>query len=143
MSLIRAGREEDLAQVLAIQASAPTEASQWDPREYLAYDFRVYIDEGEVAGFVVYRMTSSDECELLNLAVARPFRRRGIGAQMVKSLIESFQTTRTICVFLEVRESNRGAMEFYKCLGFQQVSIRKNYYDFPSESAIVMRFQSC
>ncbi len=143
MSLIRAGREEDLAQVLAIQASAPAEASQWDPREYLGYDFRVYIDEGKVAGFVVYRMTSSDECELLNLAVARPFRRRGIGAQMVKSLIESFQTTRTICVFLEVRESNWGAMEFYKCLGFQQVSIRKNYYDFPSESAIVMRFQSC
>jgi ribosomal-protein-alanine N-acetyltransferase len=103
----------------------------------------VCIDEGKVAGFVVYRMVSSDECELLNLAVARPFRRRGIGRLLVKSLIDSFQTTRTVCVFLEVRESNYGASAFYKGLGFQQVSIRKNYYNFPLESAIVMMFQSC
>jgi ribosomal-protein-alanine N-acetyltransferase len=142
MSFIRAGREDDIAEILAIQAASP-EAAQWNPRDYLQYDVRVSIEDGHVAGFLVCRATSADEFELLNLAVAPEFRRRGAGRRMVKTLLESFQTTPIFCVFLEVRESNYAAREFYKNLGFQQVSIRPNYYDFPLETAIVMKFQSC
>ena len=39
---------------------------------------------------------------------------------------------------LEVRESNCGAIALYEKLGFQQVGIRKNFYDKPKEHAIIM-----
>jgi ribosomal-protein-alanine N-acetyltransferase len=61
----------------------------------------------------------------------------------VESIVESGQTMAVISVFLEVRESNLGARAFYKALSFQEVNIRQDYYDQPSESAIVMVFHSC
>lgn len=143
MPLIRAGGPEDLAEIRAIQAGSP-EASQWDPSDYLRHDLRVAIEEGgHLIGFAVSRQTAPDECELLNLAVAPPFRRRGVARRLVNSIVESHQTTAGISVFLEVRESNVRARSFYKSLNFQEVSRRQNYYDQPRESAIVMKFHSC
>jgi ribosomal-protein-alanine N-acetyltransferase len=158
---IRQGRAEDLRQVAAIQEASP-EASQWNPADYLTRNFLVAVDTGAVdrgehgaiAGFAVTRRTAPDEMELLNLAVAPRFRRRGIGRRLVESLgIARFdaagkgrnspETEVAFCVFLEVRESNGAAREFYKSLGFQEVSVRRNYYHLPAESAIVMKFHSC
>jgi [ribosomal protein S18]-alanine N-acetyltransferase len=143
MPLIRVGGPEDLAEIRAIQAASP-EASQWDPSDYLRYDLRVAIeDEGRLSGFAVSRQTAADEIELLNLAVAPAFRRRGVARELVKSIVESHETGAAISVFLEVRESNLPARAFYKSLNFQEVTIRQNYYDQPLESAIVMKFHSC
>jgi ribosomal protein S18 acetylase RimI-like enzyme len=46
-------------------------------------------------------------------------------------------------VFLEVRESNGVAQEFYKSVGFKPHSKRHRYYESPPETAIVMKFHSC
>jgi ribosomal-protein-alanine N-acetyltransferase len=75
----------------------------------------------------------------LNLAVAREHRRRGVA----RSLLGAWLAGISGDVFLEVRESNEGAREFYKSFGFQQVSTRSKYYQNPSEAAIVMKFHSC
>jgi [ribosomal protein S18]-alanine N-acetyltransferase len=138
MSLIRPGAAADLADVAAIQAASP-EAAQWPPEDYLGFDFRVCILDNRIAGFAVSRITGPDERELLNLAVAPEFRRRGAGAGLVRSLV----TSDAISVFLEVRECNRAARLFYKSLGFQEIGVRPRYYDSPPESAIVMKFHSC
>jgi [ribosomal protein S18]-alanine N-acetyltransferase len=138
MSLTRPGVAQDLAEIAAIQAASP-EAAQWQPEDYLSFDFRVSIREDRIAGFAVSRITGPGERELLNLAVGPEFRRQGIGAELVRSL----QTEPGVCVFLEVRESNHGARAFYKYLGFQEVGVRCDYYSSPSESAIVLKFHSC
>jgi ribosomal-protein-alanine N-acetyltransferase len=138
MSFIRPGAAADLADVAAIQAASP-EAAQWPPQDYLGYDFRVCILDDRIAGFAVARITGPDERELLNLAVAPEFRRRGAGAGLVRSLV----TVTAVSVFLEVRESNRAARVFYKTLGFQEVGLRPKYYAAPPDSAIVMKFHSC
>ena len=138
MPFIRPGAAADLADVAAIQAASP-EAAQWPPHDYLGYDFRVCILDDRIAGFAVSRITAPDERELLNLAVAPEFRRRGAGAGLVRSLV----TVTAVSVFLEVRESNRAARVFYKTLGFQEVGLRTEYYAAPPESAIVMKFHSC
>ena len=40
---------------------------------------------------------------------------------------------------LEVRESNRPALELYRSMGFAPVALRRNYYSQPLEDALVLR----
>ena len=119
--------------------SASPQAAQWPVTEYLQYQFTVSVSAGAVTGFLVWRPLSGGEYELLNLVVEPACRRQGVGRELLDGLLRGKGNT----VFLEVRESNLAARNFYKSLGFKEVSVRKKYYDFPVESAIVMKFHSC
>jgi ribosomal-protein-alanine N-acetyltransferase len=92
---------------------------------------------GAVSGIVVGRQVL-DEAEILNLAVTRGVRRLGTGRALVVGVLRKFEQLRVSRVFLEVRESNAGAIAFYRGLGFQGVGVRKDYYHDPKESAAVM-----
>jgi ribosomal-protein-alanine N-acetyltransferase len=150
MPVIRAGHPRDLAEVAAIQASSP-EAAHWDAADYLQYDFRVCLDQGRVAAFLVARRVAPDESELLNLVVAPEFRRKGLARALLQELLAAPATpgqaeacpTRRSSLYLEVRESNQAARNLYKSMGFQEVNIRQEYYQAPPEAAIVMKFHSC
>ena len=135
---IRRGDTDDLAAIARIQAGSP-EAAQWKPTDYLSYDLRVAIVDGCVAGFLVVRENGPGEFEILNLAVDPGCRRRGLARQLVAALQLSFNGT----IFLEVRECNKAARKLYKSMGFQEVSLRREYYNSPLEAAIVMKFCSC
>jgi len=137
MLKIRRGTPADLPEVAAIQQDSP-EAAQWDVGDYLGRDFVVASGEGRVWGFLVSRRVADDETELLNLGVAPAARRRGVGTALVAHLLASGGA-----IYLEVRESNRVAREFYKSIGFQEITVRKDYYDHPPDAAIVMKFHSC
>ena len=135
---IRAGKPADLEAIAAIQAASP-EAALWPPADYLQYDLRVAVREGRVAGFLVTRRTAEGEAEVLNLAVSPGFRRQGLARALLCAFLHVFQGD----VFLEVRCSNSPARGFYKSLGFQDLTLRPNYYKTPTEAAIVMKFHSC
>ena len=46
---------------------------------------------------------------------------------------------RGVCsAFLEVRKSNEAAKRLYEKLGFEEAGIRKNFYEFPKEDAVIM-----
>jgi len=135
---IRGGGTRDLWEIATIQA-ASAGAAEWPAADYLAYDLRVAVYGGHVAGFLVARRVAEGESEILNLAVAPEFRRRGFARALVESLLKGAGGD----VFLEVRSSNSGARELYKSLGFQEVSVRQEYYAMPVEAAIVMKFHSC
>ena len=130
--MIRAARPEDLPALAAIQRSSP-EAAPWDPA---GYEILVAELDNRVVGFLVTRTVTDGELEILNLAVAPPYRRRGIARSLVKLVLSG-------TVFLEVRESNSAALAFYKSLGFQELSWRHEYYTDPPEGAIVLKFYSC
>jgi [ribosomal protein S18]-alanine N-acetyltransferase len=138
MPVIRRAQAEDYDAVAAIQSASP-EAAHWPVSDYPRYEFTVAISNEAVAGFLVWRPLAEGECEVLNLAVAPAFRRRGIARELLRPLLN----LRDKHVFLEVRESNRAARTFYKSMGFQEVSMRQKYYESPSEAAIVMKFHSC
>jgi|ERR1035441_3058356 ribosomal-protein-alanine N-acetyltransferase len=134
---LRPGGEGDLASIAQIQAASP-EAAQWDVREYLKYGLLVAVCDGRVAGFAVARRVAEDESELLNLAVDPVFRRRGIGRRLVAELTSSHRGA----LWLEVRESNIGARNFYESLGFHEAGRRPGYYPDSAEGAIVMKVHS-
>lgn len=134
---VRPGVENDLGEVARIQDASP-EASHWDVREYLKYDFRVATADSRVVGFTVARNLAADENELLNLAVDPAFRRTGVGRRLVAALTSGHPGS----LWLEVRESNAIARKFYKSLGFCESGRRRNYYPDSLESAIVMKVHS-
>jgi ribosomal-protein-alanine N-acetyltransferase len=90
-----------------------------------------------ISGIVVGRQVL-DEAEILNLAVKQGVRRQGEGRALVRRSLQQFAERQVSRVFLEVRESNTGAIEFYRGLGFEAVGLRRDYYHDPSEAATVM-----
>jgi ribosomal-protein-alanine N-acetyltransferase len=138
MPAIRRAHVGDLEAVAAIQQTSP-EAAHWAVTEYLQYEFTVSVEDGAVVGFLVWRDLGEGECEVLNLAVAPAFRRRGMARMLMQQVLEKAGRT----VFLEVRESNLAARIFYKSMGFMEVGVRKEYYKIPVEAGIVMKFHSC
>ena len=136
--VIRRATSNDLAAVAAIQAASP-EAPQWTVSDYLSYDFWVSEGDGGVTGFLAARTTAECEYEVLNIAVKRDLRRSGIGRGLMEYLLLNYHGE----IFLEVRESNLPARKLYEILGFLSIGRRPNYYNSPTEAAIVMKFHSC
>ncbi len=93
---------------------------------------------GNAVGYV-FGHRVLDEGEILNLAVAPEYARRGIGTELVQTMLQAFERAGVRQVFLEVRESNAGARAFYQRLGFEPVGRRKDYYAKPREDALVYR----
>ncbi|MBZ5595010.1 MAG: ribosomal protein S18-alanine N-acetyltransferase [Acidobacteriia bacterium] len=138
MIRIRPAAESDLDEMWRIQ-SAALPAVDWNVADYLRHECLIATIEDRVAGFAVARHTAPDELEILNVAVDPPLRRRGAARSLIAQLLANFRGN----VYLEVRQSNLAARELYHSLGFEASGVRKDYYDFPGESAIVMKFHSC
>lgn len=134
---LRAARPEDLPVLSTILAEC-AEAAHWSPADFFAYSCDVAVVDGSVAGFVVWRATCPSETEILNLAVQARFRRRGVAAALLRSVVRA----RPGEIFLEVRESNKAARRLYYSLGFEEAGTRPEYYEEPPEAAIVMRILS-
>ena len=82
---------------------------------------------GESAcGFAISRR-AADEEELLMIAVAPVFRKRGIGEFLLDTILERARNDSIISVFLEVRENNP-AQRLYEKVGFYQIGRRTDYY---------------
>ncbi len=80
-----------------------------------------------------------DQGELGNVAVVESARGRGIGAMLVTEVIARAGKRGVRELFLEVRPSNASARHLYAKFGFLQVGRRKNYYQQPTEDALVLR----
>lgn len=90
----------------------------------------------QLAGFGI--MTYGDDQTNLDLlAVKRPFRRLGIGSQIVHWLEAVAVTSGSYNIFVQVRSENRGAIAFYKRLGFHLIDEKRGYYR-GVESGLVM-----
>ena len=93
-----------------------------------------------VAGYVIGREAGGTG-EVLNLAVAPEFRRRGVGDALLEAGLSAFRRTGVEEVFLEVRESNTSARALYARHGFRPVGQRSAYYRNPREDALVLRLE--
>ncbi len=94
--------------------------------------------DGKIAGFAIMRF-GDDQAHLFLLAVQPEYRRTGIGQSMMEWLEKSCRTAGIQQVRLEVRASNRGAMQFYRNLGYRFLGKVAGYYDRRESAAIMAR----
>ncbi len=79
-----------------------------------------------------------DEAELLNIAVVEKSRRNGIAQMLFDALENYFKEQNAEKIFLEVREKNQSAINFYEKNGFEKNGLRKNYYSNPTDNGVLM-----
>jgi ribosomal-protein-alanine N-acetyltransferase len=95
-------------------------------------------DEG-LAGYLL-SLSVHDEVQIMQIAVAVPFRQQGLANRMTRHLIG--EKSHIAEISLEVRETNRIARQLYAGLGFVERGRRKNYYSPDAsgrrEDAIIM-----
>jgi ribosomal-protein-alanine N-acetyltransferase len=101
-------------------------------------DLFVAEEDGHVVGYAAC-WTVVDQSELGNVAVAHEARGRGFGGALVDEVVRRVRERGAQELFLEVRESNRGAQSVYRERGFAVISRRRAYYSSPTEDALVMR----
>lgn len=99
--------------------------------------FLAAVSGEEVLGYVGM-MFVLDEGYISNVAVSPDYRRQGIADALIDELISRAKMFELSFVTLEVRDSNQSARALYEKHGFRDVGLRKNYYNFPTEDAILM-----
>ena len=92
-----------------------------------------YLIDEKVCGYLMV-LDSIDVYEILAIATIEEYRNNGIAQELLDKI-------KTKDIFLEVRESNQVAINFYKKNKFKEISVRKNYYSEPNENAIIMKLE--
>lgn len=131
-----------LAKVLEIEAAS--NGAPWSERAFrneLDNPQGVFVVSeekgGEVSGFGGMWMVV-DEAHITTLAVDPSFRRRGIGAKIMRVLLDEAKRRGMSCSTLEVRAGNEAAIALYESLGYVRVSVRRRYYPDNREDAVIM-----
>ncbi|HOV69579.1 MAG TPA: ribosomal protein S18-alanine N-acetyltransferase [Clostridia bacterium] len=102
----------------------------------IAYYIAVHND-GILAGYAGFWKIGS-EAHLMTVAVAKAFRRKGIGRALMQHVIGYAVDLGIESMTLEVRVSNTPAISLYESLGFTKAGIRKQYYEDNKEDAYIM-----
>lgn len=128
--VIRPMGEADVATVAALERACY--AFPWSEGIFrdcvrVGYVCRVaLVDEALVAYSVM--SIGAGESHILNLCVGTEFRCRGIGRRLLTYMLERATAAGMMEAFLEVRPSNTGAIRLYQSMGFEQVGVRRGYY---------------
>lgn len=120
----------DLGAVVAIEDSIyPHPWSRGNFSDSLAAGYHCWIVEcgGEIAGYAVV-MVAAGEAHLLNLSVAAPWQRRGIGREALAFVLKLARDYGAERILLEVRPSNSAAIALYASAGFAEIAQRRSYY---------------
>jgi ribosomal-protein-alanine N-acetyltransferase len=132
---IRKCDERDLDQVIEIERKSfdypyPPYFFKWR----MGDDFFIVAEEnGKIVGYAMGKKEMGKGI-IESIAVLPSLRRKGIGGELIKELIEQLSTS---AVELQVRIGNEEAIKFYRSCGFVEREIIKNYYE-NGEDAILM-----
>lgn len=97
--------------------------------------------DGQIKGYF-FTSLIADELTLENICIDSNLQGKGLGHKMMEQLLALAAELECYCIFLEVRQSNAGAIHLYQKFGFDQVGLRKDYYKIAAtgakEHALVM-----
>ncbi len=139
---VRPMTEADLGQVEAIEKTCFS--TPWSVKSFLdacTTEENIYLvccdDDHKVMGYCGL-WTVLGEGNITNMAVAKEYRKHGIGEMLMKEMERLGQLKDVSIFFLEVRESNEPAKRLYEKMGYKEIGRRKRFYERPVEDALVM-----
>jgi ribosomal-protein-alanine N-acetyltransferase len=99
------------------------------------------IEVGDVLAGYGIMSVGAGEAHILNVCVRDDHRCRGLGRRLMLYLMQRARSLGMEEAFLEVRPSNLVASRLYHSLGFEQIGVRRGYYQAPAgrEDASVLR----
>lgn len=119
-------------------------AYPWSKQTFLSNQGSHYLNlklclNNKIIGFIITQVIT-DEATLFNLAIHPDYQKQGLGKALLLSLIEQLKERHINTLWLEVRQSNHLAKALYHAIGFNEVTIRKNYYPIKQghEDGVVM-----
>ncbi|MEO8680468.1 MAG: ribosomal protein S18-alanine N-acetyltransferase [Vicinamibacterales bacterium] len=136
----------DLDGVVAIEAASfnnPTTREWYEGelrRQDVCFIYVIRTPEQPVAGFCAFWRVA-EQLHINNLAIRPELRGRGLGACLLRAVIAEAAAMGAHHATLEVRRSNVAAIRLYAHAGFQQVGVRRDYYNQPVEDALVLALQ--
>jgi len=93
---------------------------------------------GELSGYLCGRYIF-ETFEIDRVVVDEKFRGKGIAKSLIKEFEKIAKARCGFEILLEVRRSNIPAISLYEKCGFEKLSERKDYYQNPTEDAIIMK----
>lgn len=140
---IRPMHELDVPVVVAIERSAyqfPWSEGIFRDCLRVGYVCRVVEADGDTAGYGIMSV-GAGEAHVLNVCVRDEYRCRGLARRVLLYLLDRARIAGMYEAFLEVRPSNIAAARLYHSLGFEQVGVRRGYYQATvgREDAAVLR----
>ncbi len=139
--IIRKMTELDIDEIMKVERDSFT--LPWSKESYLnelknlLATYLLCDCEGEVAGYGGIWVVL-DEAHITNVAVARQFRRCGMGRVLMQNLEKHAREKNALRILLEVRPSNEAALKMYQGLGYVATGLRQAYYSDNGEDAIIM-----
>jgi ribosomal-protein-alanine N-acetyltransferase len=135
--------EADLGRVYALEKiSHPVPWSQASlQRSFTDHHGFVLLKQEQLVGFAFVQKIV-DEAHLLDIVIDPAQRGHGLGRYLLRELIERVFCEGINIWFLEVRASNAAAIAVYQALEFNELGIRRNYYDTATgrEDALMMAY---
>ncbi|WP_344898620.1 ribosomal protein S18-alanine N-acetyltransferase [Actinomadura meridiana] len=92
---------------------------------------------GEIVGYAGLA-AAGGQADVQTIGVRADRRKSGIGAALLRELLDEASRRGSDAVFLEVRADNDSARRLYERFGFDAVGLRKRYYQPSNVDAIVM-----
>lgn len=134
--------EKDIDSVVEIEKEAFT--TPWTKEAFFSE-----INENKLAVYLVAEVDEKvvayggmwliiNEGHITNIAVKEEYKGRGIGNEIVEGLINYCAFMGIDDMTLEVRASNKVAINLYEKYGFFNYGLRPNYYADDGEDAIIM-----
>jgi len=127
---IRPMTEADVAAVVAIERASyqfPWSEGIFRDCVRVGYVCRVVTFTDTIIAYSVMSV-GAGESHILNLCVGEEFRCLGVGKRLLLYMLERATAAGMSEAFLEVRPTNINAIRLYQSLGFQQVGVRRGYY---------------
>ncbi len=132
----------DLDAVMAIDALSlpvpwPRSAHERELSNRVARYLVLVGPEGAIRGYGGL-WVQMDELHVIVMAVHPAWRRRGLGARILRALIRTGMALGCVGATLEVRAGNLAAQGLYGRFGFREAGLRRRYYGDNDEDALIM-----
>lgn len=134
----------DLKQILAIEEDSFD--YPWDQDDFLVaiqdsnISCHVLELNEKIIAYYTYSLQKT-KIEITNIAVDRPYRRKGVARQIVENITDRLDLFDLKYVSITVAEHNLQAQLFFKKCGFKYIKTLKDYYEDYVGDAYLMSYR--